>query len=258
MSTLIASDPAMTPPRSRAVPGAWSRVWNIVRLHYTNRFNMVALPWLILLFVFVVNLVIWWSIFVSTHEPLDGTQWSGGTAYILIYISIASVQAMNLTFRFALGLGATRRDYFLGTAIAFLLLGAAFTVVFTLMSYVEQWTDGYGMNAHLFSSVYFGQGPLWQRLFSVFGACIFCFFCGALAGAVFVRWRANGLFAAGALLGALIAAFCVIATLTQSWSTIGEWLLQVKVVGVVAWLMIPSAAAAVAGYFILRKAPSRT
>lgn len=239
------------------VPSTALRIWNVTRLHFANRFSMIALPWIIIGFVFLVNMVIWISIFASTHEQLTGTQWSGATMYIFVYFAIAAVQAMSLTFRFAMGMSATRRDYYLGTVLAFVLQGLLFTAVCTLLSYVEDWTNGYGMSAHMFSNVYMGSGPLWERVFTTFAAFLFCFALGALAGSVYVRWRANGLYALGAIVALVGVGFVAVATLTASWPAVGSWFLQVRTVGVVAWLLIPMVVSAVVGFFVLRKAPSR-
>lgn len=240
-----------------AVPGSWQRIWNVVRLHFANRFAMIVVPWIMIGLVFLVSMVIWISIFVSTHEQLVGTKWSGSTFYIFVYFAVAAVQAMNLTFRFALGMSATRRDYYLGTVMTFAIQGLLFTVLCTLLSYVEDWTNGYGMGAHMFSNVYFGEGPLWERLFSSFGAFMVFFALGALAGSVFVRWRANGLYALGGIVALAAAAFVAAATLSGSWAAVGQWFLDARVVGVVAWLLIPAAISAVIGFFVLRKAPAR-
>jgi hypothetical protein len=241
----------------RSIPGTGARIWNVVRVHYANRFTMFALPWIVFGFIFVVNLVIWISIFASTHEQLTGTQWSGATFYIYVYFAVAAVQAMNLTFRFALGLSVTRRDYYLGTVLAFLIQGAILTLLCTILSYIEDWTNGYGMGAHMFSNMYFGTGSLGVRLFSCFGAFLFCFALGALSGSVFVRWRANGLYALGAIVAVLAVAFIAITTLTDSWPSVGAWFLQVRAVGVIAWFLIPTVIAGVAGFFVLRKAAAR-
>jgi hypothetical protein len=240
-----------------AVPSTGRRIWNVTRLHFANRFSMIALPWIIIGFIYLVNLVIWISIFASTHEQLTGTQWSGSTMYIFVYFGIAAVQAMNLTFRFAMGMSATRRDYYLGTVVAFALQGLLFTAVCTLLSYIEDWTNGYGMSAHMFSNIYMGTGPLWQRLFTAFFAFMFCFALGALAGSVFVRWRSNGLYLLGAIVAVLGVGFVAVTTLTGSWPAVGAWFADSRTVGVVAWLLIPMVVSAVIGYFVLRKAPSR-
>ncbi|GAB3608636.1 hypothetical protein GCM10027414_07610 [Humibacter ginsengiterrae] len=253
--TVISSPAALVD--GAAVPSAGRRVWNVTRLHFANRFSMIALPWMVLGFIYLVNIVIWISIFSATGKPLEGTQWSGSTFYFYVYFGVVAVQAMNLTFRFAMGLSATRRDYFLGTLLAFVILGAMITIVCTVLSYVEEWTHGFGMNGHMFSNVYFGSGPLWQRLFTCFGAFLFCFALGSIAGSVFVRWRVNGLYLLGAIVAVLSVAFVATATLAGSWPAVGQWFLQMRTVGVVAWSLIPTVIAGVAGYFVLRKAPSR-
>lgn len=244
---------AQTPVRA----GTARRIWNVVRLQFANRFGMLVLPWLIFGFIWLVNMVIWIAIFASTHEQLTGTQYSGATFYIYVYFAILAVQAMNLTFRFALGLSATRRDYYLGTVLAFVLQGLLLTAICTVLSYIEDWTNGYGMGAHMFSNVYFGSGPLWQRLFACFGAFLFCFTLGALSGSVFVRWRANGLYTLGAFVVVIAVAFIATVTLTNSWSGVWAWFAQVGPVGFVGWLMIPAAIAGVLGFFVLRKAAAR-
>ena len=145
-----------------------------------------------------------------------------------------------------------------GTVVAFALQGLLFTAVYTLLSYIEDWTQGYGMNAHMFSNVYMGSGPLWERVFTTFGAFMFCFALGALAGSVFVRWRATGLYALGGVVALLTVGFIAVSTLTDSWPAVGGWFVEMRTVGVVAWLLIPMLVSAVIGYFVLRKAPSRT
>ncbi|MGA0568839.1 hypothetical protein ACO2Q7_16030 [Rathayibacter sp. KR2-224] len=254
---MTAITPTATLQDTIAVPSATRRIWNVTRLHFANRFSMIALPWIIIGFVYLVNMVIWISIFASTHQQLTGTQWSGSTMYIFVYFGIAAAQAMSLTFRFAMGMSATRRDYYLGTVVAFALQGLLFTAACTLLSYIEDWTRGYGMSAHMFSNVYMGSGSVWERLFTTFGAFMFCFALGALAGSVFVRWRANGLYALGAIIALLAVGFIAVTTLTESWPAVGAWFVDARTVGVVAWLLIPMIVSAVIGFFVLRRAPSR-
>ena len=43
-----------------------------------------------------------------------------------------------------------------------------------------------------------------------------------------------------------------------SWPAVGEWFAAMGPIGVVAWLLVPTALAAVAGYFILRRATPKS
>ena len=244
---------------STTAPGAFARIWNVVRLHYTNRWTILGVPWMIIGFVFLVNLAIWIIIRSASggQTSLDGTQWSGSTAYIFIYSIVVAVQAMNQTFSFALGYSATRRDYYLGSVLAFGVQSALFTIAFVLLSYIEEWTGGWGLGGHFFANAYFGTGPIWQRMFTVFGAFLFCFFIGSISGAVFVRWKLNGMLVLMGIVAVLGVGGFAVAALTNAWSAIGAWFVASGATGVVAWLLIPSALAAIIGFFVLRRATPR-
>jgi hypothetical protein len=245
---------------ARSTAGATRRIWNVVRLQYANRFNMVVLPWMILAFVFVINLAIWIIITNASDgkASLGGTQYSGSTFYIFIYLGVAAVQAVNLTFPFALGYSVTRKDYYLGTVLAFVLQSALFTVAYVLLSYIEEWTNGWGVGGHMFSGIYFGQGALWQRLFTVFAAFLVCFFIGVVCAAVYVRWKANGLYVLGAAFAVVLVGALALITFTKSWVAVGTWFAATGATGLVAWLLIPTALAAILGYLILRRATPRS
>ncbi|WP_369960707.1 hypothetical protein [Leifsonia sp. EB34] len=47
-------------------------------------------------------------------------------------------------------------------------------------------------------------------------------------------------------------------TLTGSWPAVGAWFVANEPVGVTAWLLIPTALAALAGFAVLRRATPRT
>ena len=238
-------------------PGAFTRAWNVVRLHYTNRRTMVGVPLMVMGFIFLINLAIWIIIRSASGEPLTGTEWSGSTAYIFIYFIVVAVQSMNQTFSFALGYSVTRRDYYLGSVLAFGVQSALLSIAFVLLSYIEQWTNGWGLGGHFFSNVYFGTGALLPRLFTVFGAFLFCFFIGSTAGSVFVRWKMNGMLVLIGIVVVIVVGGFAIVVLTNAWAALGSWFVTTGPTGVVAWLLIPAAIAAVIGFFVLRRATPR-
>src|SRR5690554_4877023 len=102
--------------------GELQRVLNVTRLHLTNKFPMMVLPLLILGFIFLVNLLIWLLIRSvagpeSAPDVTEGMQFSGASSFIFVYMMVVAVQAVNLTFPFALGYSVTRRDFYLGTSV---------------------------------------------------------------------------------------------------------------------------------------------
>jgi hypothetical protein len=237
------------------------RIWNVVKLQYTNRWNMLALPWIVLGVIFVLSFAIWLVIFTSSggsEKAVSGTQYSGGTSYIFIYMMVVAIQAINLTFPFALGYSVTRRDYYLGTALTWVIQSAMFTAGFVILSYIEQWTNGWGVGGHLFSVVYFGNGPLWERLFTVFALFLFFAFVGTVAATVYVRWKSTGLVLLGIAFAVLLVGAIAAVTLTESWPQVGQWFVDSGTTGVVAWTLIPTALSALLGFFILRKATPKS
>ena len=134
-----------------------------------------------------MNLAIWWIIFsAATAERRgrcrEGLQYSGASIYIFVYMMVVAIQAMNLTFPFALGYGVTRRDFWLGSSLTFVLLSAMYAIGLTILSIIEEATNGWGLGGRMFTAVYFGDGPWSQRLFIFFVAFLFFFFVGAAIG----------------------------------------------------------------------------
>lgn len=257
---MTAAHPA---PALLRAPAAGQRIWRVVRLNMVNKWSVIYLPAMIMGFIWLVNWLIWWIIWAATApadraDAMDGTQWSGGAFYIFVYMLVVGIQVVSATFPFALGYSATRRDFSLGSGLTFLLLAAGYAVGFTLLSGVEEWTYGWGFGGHLFTSVYFGGANLAERLFVVFATMLFFFAVGAFSASLFMRWRMYGILAAGAALALVLVGAIALITFTQSWPAVGEWFAASGPVGVAAWLLVPTAVAAAAGYAVLSRATPRS
>lgn len=176
-----------------------ARILNVTRLHLTNRFPIMVLPLLILAFIFLVNYIIWWLLLGAMDGPggletLDGISFSGASSFIFIYMLVVAVQAVNLTFPFALGFSVTRRDFYLGSCVAFVLLSAYYAAIMTVMAVMERLTNGWGLGGSMFDVVYFREeNPLLQFVLFLL-IFLFFFFIGAATASVYVRWRANGMY----------------------------------------------------------------
>jgi hypothetical protein len=239
-----------------------NHILRVVRLHFVNKWTTIGLPWLIMAFIFVVNLAIWLIIAGSTSgkdrsDALTGTQYGGAAFYIFVYMLVVAIQAVNITFPFALGYGVTRRDFSLGTALTFVILSVLYGVGLTILSFVEQATHGWGVGGHMFTAVYFGSGPWYERLFVFTVGMLFVFFIGSVAATVFVRWKANGLVALAAIIIVIAVIAVGIITLSQSWPAVGHALASAGSVGIVAWLLVPTIIAGFAGYAVLSRATPR-
>lgn len=259
--TAITQNPGATAPRTGL--GAGARVWRVVRLNLVNKWTTIWVPVMIMGFIWLVNWLIWWIIWGATApadraQAMDGTQWSGGAFYVFVYMLIVGIQVIAATFPFALGYSVTRRDFSLGSGLTFVLLSAGYAVGFTLLSFVEEWTNGWGLGGHLFTSVYFAGESFVGRLFIVFSGMLFFFAVGAFSAALFMRWRMYGVLAILALIVLLIVGAAALITFTGSWQAVGDWFVASGPVGVTAWLLVPTGFAALAGFAVLRRATPRT
>ena len=69
-----------------------------------------------------------------------------------------SAQAVNAAFPLALGWGATRRAFSLGSGLLWVALSALYAAGYTLLGLVEELTGGWGLGGRMFTAVYFGDG----------------------------------------------------------------------------------------------------
>jgi hypothetical protein len=242
------------------------RLWNVIRLHLANPFTILITPLMIMALIFFVNWVIWFL--VRSASPTDpqsvqdvstGFQFSGASLWTFVYMMVVAIQAMNLTFSFALGFGSTRRDFSLGTGVAFVGLSAFYALLYTVLALVENATNGWGLGGAMFNSIYFGLDENWGvRLFNTFATFLFFFAIGSVFGAIYVRSRARGLILFFAALSLVLLGLITLITLTGSWGAIGEFFVTVGFFGAYALSLVISAIAGVAGHLILQRATPRS
>lgn len=247
----------------RSTPGLFHRLWSVVRLNTANPWTTITLPWMILGFILAINWIIWWIIASATSgedaaDAAEGLQWSGASLFVFVYMMVVAIQAVNLTFALALGYGVTRRDFWLGSALTFLLLSVMYTVGLTILSVIEEATGGWGLGGRMFTAIYFGDGGWAVRAFAYFALLTVSFFFGAAIAAVYVRWKSFGVTLFFAVLSVLIVAAIAVVTLTESWPAVGSALVSLGLMGAYAWSFAITAVCAVVGYFILRRATPKS
>jgi len=239
-----------------------SRVLAVFRLHFVNPVTVAWMPLGIYGFIFAMNWLIWLIVNVSTSDGregmAEGTTWSGASMFIFVWLLVIAVQAMNRTFHFALGFGATRRDYYLGTLAALVLSAAGWSIVFGILAVIEEATDGWGLGGHMFASVYFGDdGPI-ARVWYVFLLMLFFTAIGLVAGALFVRWRTFGLIGFFAVLALVLVGGLAWIGLTNSWAAVGSFFGTLGFAGGYPLFLVPIAIAVALGYLALRRATARS
>jgi hypothetical protein len=252
---MTALSPSLPAARSLESP---RRIFAVTRLHFVNRFGMIWLPLIVLGGIFLVNLAIWWIITISTGDNNRANHvhlgYSGAVSYIYVYGIIIAVQAISRTFPFSLGFGVTRRDFYLGSALAFVVLSLGFAVVLTIMSVIEIATGGWGVGGRMFAPEYFTNDSWVLRFVMYFLLFLFLFFIGFAGAAFFVRWRATGLTGFFGIITVILLAAIAYFTLGHHWPAVGQWFVSAGPIGVTLWTLIPTIVFGIAGFFVLRRA----
>ena len=242
--------------------GSRGRIAAVVKLHFTNPWNAIYLPWLIMGAIIVLNVLIWWLIFSAAESPAaqneirEGMQYSGAATYFFVYMLVVAVQSVNSYFPVALSYGATRRNYYLGASASFVVLAAMYSLGLSALALIEEATGGWGFGGAIFTVSYFGDGPA-ERLFIFFTGLLFFFFVGAAVASVYVRWRAKGITAFFIVLAFVLVGLGAVITLTDGWPAVGEWFAGVGLVGGFVWSLVLTAVAWLTGYLLLRRATPR-
>ncbi len=241
---------------------ALERITRVVKLHFANPWPILTTPLMILGFIFVVNFIIWWIIGTvagpeDAADAIDGFQYSGSTGFLFVYMMVVAILAMSQTFSFALGFGATRRDYYLGTALTFVALTAFYSVIIGVLAAIERATDGWGLGGRMFTPAYFGD-EWYVQAFAVAVLLLFFFFVGSISGAIYVRFKSFGVTLLWCLIALGLVGTAALLTLTDGWEAFGTFFADAGFVGGYAVSLVPTVVAAVAGFFVLRRATPRS
>ncbi|MFC5928378.1 hypothetical protein D6T64_07140 [Cryobacterium melibiosiphilum] len=241
-------------PRSAA-----TRIWNVVRLHLVDRRTYIGIPWLIVGMAFIVTVFIAQIIGfttggLGTADAIEGQRYSWAVMSPQWYLVVVGVQAISFGFPLALGYGVTRRDFYLGTALLFVLISAGNAIAFAVLTQLEQVTEGWWIDTYMFNALWLGLEGFWVDLFSFFVMQLLVFFVGASVATIYMRWRMPGMLVFWSSLVLLIVATVTVITFTSNWIPVSVWFGAQGIAGIFGWLLIPAAIAGVGGFLALRRA----
>lgn len=240
-----------------SAPPRPNRIWRVVRLHLAAPSVFLGIPWTIVAFAFLVSVAI--AVLITANGgQTTGQRYSWAVLSPQWYLVVVGVQAIGMTFPFALGFGVTRRDFWLGTATLFTLLSLANAAAYTLLLQIERATGHWWTGTHMFDSLWYGLGPWYQDFFTTFALQMFVFFIGAATTTLYMRWRVIGVLAAAASLIVLILAAAVLVTALDGWTAVGDVLMGASIAGIFTVVLVAALLCAVGGYLVIRKATPRS
>jgi hypothetical protein len=221
----------------------------VARYHLVQRFNFLILPVSVLAFVFAVDMVILKLTPVghSTHRYV------GGLASLLVVLFILGLQSVARSLPFGLMLGASRRTFFLGTAMLAASLGVLWGLAIVVLQAIERGTSGWGMTMGFFRVPYILQGPWYETWLTSFVALTLLFVYGMWFGLVYRRWSLTGLTLFGAAQVALLVTGAVIATWAHAWHDLGHFFSVLSATGLTGLLAVATVALLAGGFVTMRR-----
>ncbi|GAA3869665.1 hypothetical protein GCM10022381_11170 [Leifsonia kafniensis] len=237
-----------------------ARAWSVVQMHLVDRRTYLGIPWMIVGFAFVISIIISNIIGFATGQGLGGVEATENQRYswaVLApqwYLIVVAVQSIAFGFPFALGFSVTRREFYLGTSLLFVLISAFNSVAFTLLTQIEQLTQGWFMGTYMFNALWFGLSGWYVDLLAFFVMQMLIFFVGASVATIYMRWRMPGMLVFWVSFAFLLLGSVALITYTSSWPMVGSWLVAQGTAGIFAWLLIPTVLAALGGFLALRRA----
>jgi hypothetical protein len=222
---------------------------NVARYHLAQRLNYLVLPWAILAFAFVVDVVI----LAVTPAGHDAHRYVYGLGSIAIVVFILGAQSVAQSLPFGLALGLSRRTYFLGTALLAVALAAVVGALTTVGQALERATGGWGLAMGFFRVPYILNGPWYLTWLTSFVALTLMFAYGMWFGLVYRRWSLVGLvaFVAAQITVVLVAALLV--TWSHAWHDIGRFFAALSASGLTGLLAVIAAALLAGGFATMRR-----
>jgi hypothetical protein len=243
-----------TPLTMTARPLA-ARIGTVVRLLFANPWTAIYTPLLILTVIVLMNLAVWGIVRASI--PPEGemaTSINGGVFFLFVYMLVVAVQTVNQAFPLALGYGSTRRDFLLGFGVFAVVLSIGYAALLATAAVLERATGGWGLGLSFFSIDELWRADWVQGFgFSILAFLLF-FGIGAATAAVYVRWKAMGMYVFWAGLVLIGIGGAALVTWLHAWQQVGAFLAAAGVLGSAAWSLIITAFCAIAAWVILRRA----
>jgi hypothetical protein len=229
-----------------------NRILSIARMLTMGRTDALVWPLAILGFTFAVNLLVFASI---PRGALDSDPITGALASIYITSLAFGAVAVNQHFPFALGLGVSRREFTAGLALFGLVQILVYSTLLVILQSIEDATNGWGLRLRFFGLGFIDDHPVPVQ-FAIYAVPLLAMtLIGIAAGALYLRWRANGIMTATTALLLLAGGAAALTGRAGRWPAVGHWLTTTSLVSLTAvWPLILVALLAAGSWLALRRA----
>lgn len=207
----------------------------------------IGIPWTILALNFFISFLI--ALSLNDDEAMN----TGSLSSIFVFTFFAGTLTLKETFPFAIGLSIRRKDYFFGTTLTVLCVNLFSAIGLTILSAMEEATNGWHTNMHMFKVAFLGDKSFIGMLGINLIFLVHCYCFGFVISSLHRRFGGMAMysfFGAFIVLGTILS---YVMTHFQLWTTFGNWMTHHYLD--LFWWMIPvSAIYLVIAYGLLRRA----
>lgn len=235
----------------------------VARYHLVRPNLFTVVPWAVLAFSFLVNLVIFAEVPVSHHEVLTPSglisvanpgRDTGGLATVFIFFFVMGVTSIGKSLPFGLTLGFSRRSYYAGTGLLGVTLAAADAVGLTVLQAIERATNGWGATMSFFRVPYLLDGPWYETWVTCFVGMAMLFLYGMWYGIVYRRWGTLGTIAFIAAQVLVVLVFVLAVATANAWPSIGGFFRSLTALGLTGILAALAGVLLAGGHATIRRA----
>lgn len=244
MSTLDV--PTSVRPTARRNAQLWHRAVAVARMHFADHFTLFVLPASIVASIFVINIIIWQWV------PVSGRN-SGGAGAVYVFVLAVAALAVTRALPFALGMGASRRSFLLGTLLTGAALAAGWTALLFVLQRVEKATGGWWLHGNFFWFDWFGRSTWPATVLLGLTSLAATFALGALLGACWVRWNRLFLVVAAPSLVLVGGAVLILVTAQRWWHHVGHWFAALTPLTTAGWCALLAVVATALLHPVLRR-----
>ena len=220
---------------------------NVARYHLADRLTYLVLPWGIMAFSFLVNLVI------AAGLPGPAGNYTGGLVTIYIFLLACGALSMTRSLPFGLMLGVSRRTYYLGTALLIVALGVVYGLGLTVLQAAERATGGWGVGLHFFRVPWIMDGPWYVTWLTSFVLLVLFFWYGMWYGLVYRRWNVVGLVTFIAAQVLVVLAVIIAVSTTSNWTAVGHFFTTLTALALTGVLAAVAVALGLGGLTTIRR-----
>lgn len=228
-----------------------SRIMKVARMQLINKWTFIGIPLIVLAGSFLFTLAVWYLVRRGGGE---GTLYGGGAQAPMWYFLALGIQALTLTFPFAMAMSVSRRSFYLGTLALFGGCAMVLAVFYYLMGLLEEATGGWGVDGRFFALQWIAENNWLTEILFYFMLTVLLFMVGFYAATLYMRWRTTGVLVFTIGLGLALLGTVALITLTESWPEVGRWLAGWTAAGVTALGAGLAVLLAGSSYLTLRKA----